>query len=253
MITINKRTNMKHLISILILACFVVPAKSQTANDIIKKIDDNMSSNTRIVESSMTIHGRRNSRTITSVSYTVGTEKSFTEYLSPAREKGTKMLKLEDKLWTYYPANDRIVQISGHMLRQSLMGSDLSYEDMMDDRKLNDVYNAVLETTEKQDGRTIYLLILTAKVDDAAYYSRKLWVDAQYYLPIKEELYAKSGQLLKQTILEDFKQIDGRWFPMKMNFKDMLKQGKGTDWVINKIQFNEEIPDYLFSKAALKQ
>jgi len=244
---------MKHLISILILACFVVPAKAQTANDIIKKIDDNMSSETRIVESSMTIHGRRNSRTITSVSYTVGTEKSFTEYLSPAREKGTKMLKLEDKLWTYYPANDRIVQISGHMLRQSLMGSDLSYEDMMDDRKLNDVYNAVLETTEKQNGRTIYLLKLTAKVDDAAYYSRKLWVDAQYYLPIKEELYAKSGQLLKQTILEDFKQIDGRWFPMKMNFKDMLKQGKGTDWVINKIQFNEEIPDYLFSKAALKQ
>jgi len=244
---------MKHLISILILACFVVPAKAQTANDIIKKIDDNMSSETRIVESSMTIHGRRNSRTITSVSYTVGTEKSCTEYLSPAREKGTKMLKLEDKLWTYYPANDRIVQISGHMLRQSLMGSDLSYEDMMDDRKLNDVYNAVLETTEKQNGRTIYLLKLTAKVDDAAYYSRKLWVDAQYYLPIKEELYAKSGQLLKQTILEDFKQIDGRWFPMKMNFKDMLKQGKGTDWVINKIQFNEEIPDYLFSKAALKQ
>ncbi|TRX70416.1 outer membrane lipoprotein-sorting protein [Carboxylicivirga sp. M1479] len=240
------------LIGVLLMAIIAV-LKSQTANEIMQKIDDNMSSENRVVESSMTIHGRRNSRTITSVSYTVGTEKSFTEYLSPPREKGTKMLKLEDRLWTYYPANDRIVQISGHMLRQSVMGSDLSYEDMMDDRQLTEVYVAVVESKEEIDGRSIFVLKLTAKVDDAAYHSRKLWVDAEYYLPTKEELYAKSGQLLKRTQLSDFQKVDGRWYPMKMNFKDVLKQGEGTDWEIISIRFNEEIPDYLFSKAALKQ
>jgi len=228
-------------------------AGAQNAEDIIEKIDINMSSDNRIIESSMTIHGRRNSRTITSVSYTIGNEKSFTEYLSPAREKGTKMLKLTDNLWTYYPANDRIVQISGHMLRQSVMGSDLSYEDMMDDRKLTDVYNGEIERTEQLNGRKVYVLKLTAKVDDAAYFSRRLWVDAEYYLPHKEELYAKSGQLLKRTTLSDFKKIDGRWYPMKLNFKDMLKQGKGTDWDIISIKFDQDIPDYLFTKAALKQ
>lgn len=244
---------MKHLLFVIVLSGLHGVICAQSANEIIQKIDRNMSSDNRVVESSMTIHGRRNSRTITSVSYTVGTEKSFTEYLSPAREKGTKMLKLDDKLWTYYPANDRIVQISGHMLRQSVMGSDLSYEDMMDDRKLSEMYNASIESTETIDGRKVFVLSLSAKVDDVAYFSRKLWVDAEYYLPHKEELYAKSGQLLKQTALSNFKKIDGRWYPMKLNFKDVLKQGKGTDWEILSIKFNEEIPEYLFTKAALKQ
>ncbi|MCT4586275.1 MAG: outer membrane lipoprotein-sorting protein [Carboxylicivirga sp.] len=244
---------MKFLIIIFSVVFLSLSANAQSADDIMKKIDQNMSSENRIVESSMTIHGRRNSRTITSVSYTIGTEKSYTEYLSPAREKGTKMLKLEDRLWTYYPSNDRTVQISGHMLRQSVMGSDLSYEDMMDDRKLGDIYTAEILSTEEYEGRKVYVLNLKAKVEDVAYDSRKLWVDAKYFLPHKEELYAKSGQLLKQTTLSNFKKIEGRWYPMKLNFKDVLKQGKGTDWEITSIKFNAEIPAYLFTKAALKQ
>jgi len=97
------------------------------------------------------------------------------------------------------------------------------------------------------------VLKLTAKVDNAAYHSRKLWVDAEYFLPTKEELFAKSGQLLKRTQLSNFKKIDGRWYPMKMNFKDVLKQGLGTDWEISSIKFNQDIPEYMFTKAALKQ
>ena len=45
-----------------------------------------------------------------------GEFKNFTEYLSPEREKGTKMLKLDDRLWIYSPTTDRIIQISGHLL-----------------------------------------------------------------------------------------------------------------------------------------
>ena len=68
---------------------------SPTASEIIQKVDDNMSSDTRITESQMIIHGRRNSRTITSVGYSRGKYDNFTEYLAPEREKGTKMLKLK--------------------------------------------------------------------------------------------------------------------------------------------------------------
>jgi outer membrane lipoprotein-sorting protein len=226
---------------------------AQNAKDIIKKIDDNMSAKNRIVESSMTIHGKRNSRTMTSISYSVGDEKSFTEYLSPAREQGTKMLKLENKLWIYSPSTDRTIQISGHMLRQSVMGSDLSYEDMMDDRKLTDVYNADVIGEEKTDGHETFVLELIAKVEDVAYYKRKLWVNKKYYVPLKEELFAKSGQLLKQTTLSEIKQIQGRWFPTKMVYKDMLKQGDGTEFIVQDIKFNQEILEYIFTKAALKQ
>jgi len=232
----------------------VFPVYGQPAADeILKKVEKNMSSENRIFESSMIIHGKRSSRTITSRSYSVGDKKSFTEYLSPAREQGTKMLKLENQLWIYSPSTDRTIQISGHMLRQSVMGSDLSYEDMMDDRKLTDVYAASVMGNDTVDGRKTWILELKAKVTDVAYYSRKMWIDQERYVPLKEELFAKSGQLLKRTTLSDVKLIQGRWFPMTIVYKDMLKEGSGTEFSITDVKFNQKIPYYIFTKAALKQ
>jgi len=224
-----------------------------SADDILKKVDQNMSSKNRVFESQMTIQNKRNSRTITSKSYSVSDKKSFTEYLSPARETGTKMLKLENQLWIYSPATDRIVQISGHMLRQSVMGSDLSYEDMMDDRKLSDIYTAIVSGNEMIEQRKVWVLELTAKVEDVAYFKRKIWIDQVRYVPLKEELFAKSGQLLKRSTLSDVIQVKGRWFPTKIVYKDMLKQGDGTEFKITKIEFDAEIPEYIFTKAALKK
>ena len=243
---------MKH---ILIIIGLLIPTGliAQTAEEIIKKIDNNMTSENRIVESAMIIHGKRNSRTMTSISHTVGDKQSFTEYLSPAREKGTKMLKLEDKLWIFSPSTDRTIQISGHMLRQSVMGSDFSYEDIMDDRELMDMYNAEIVGEEEIDGRKTIVLELIAKVADVAYYKRKMWVDAEQFVPLKEDLFAKSGQLLKRSTLSDVQKIQGKWYPMKITYKDMLKQGDGTEIQMTSIKFDQEIPEYIFSKAALKK
>ncbi|MBN1413810.1 MAG: outer membrane lipoprotein-sorting protein [Bacteroidales bacterium] len=244
-----KTTIIATLLTVITGAVFSQPA----ADDILKKVEKNISSENRIFESSMIIHGKRTSRTITSRSYSVGDKKAFTEYLSPAREQGTKMLKLEDQLWIYSPSTDRTIQISGHMLRQSVMGSDLSYEDMMDDRKLTDVYTATVTGSEEVDGRKCHVLELKAKVTNVAYFSRKMWIDAERFVPLKEELFAKSGQLLKRTTLSDVKMIQSRWFPMIIVFKDMLKEGEGTEFIITDVKFNQNIPEYIFTKAALKQ
>lgn len=240
-----------NLCLILTIAGFEIHA--QDAEAILKQVDRNMSSTNRIFESSMTIHGRRTSRTITSRTYSVGDKQSFTEYLSPPKEQGTKMLKLENQLWIYSPSTDRTIQISGHMLRQSVMGSDLSYEDMMDDRKLTDLYEAKIAGTEIIDGRETWKLELVAKVSNVNYHSQKIWIDKERFVPLKQEMYARSGQLLKRTELRDVQKIQGRWFPTTIIFKDMLKEGDGTEFKITSIKFDQAIPDYIFSKAALKQ
>ncbi len=245
---------MKHLITATVLSLIsFTPLKSQnpTAKDVIERVEQNMSSENRITSSEMIIYGKRKTRTIVSKGYSEGNEKSFTEYLAPAREKGVKMLKLGEKLWIYSPHTDRTIQLSGHMLRQSVMGSDLSYEDMMENRELTDLYTITIIATETFDNRTCWKLELIAKVNDVAYYKRIMWVDQERYVPLKEELFAKSGQLLKRTTLSDIKQIQGRWFPTKMNYKDMLKTGKGTDFIITDISFNNKIPPHIFTKSAL--
>ena len=244
---------MKKTTLLLLTILTVGTLMGQEAEEILREVDKNLSAESRIVESGMTIHGRRSSRTMTSKSYTVGNEKSFTEYLSPAREKGTKMLKLDKEMWLYSPSTDRTIMISGHMLRQSVMGSDLSYEDMMEDRKLTDMYAASLAGEEAIEGRACYVLQLKSKVVDAAYDVQKLWVDTERLIPLKQALYAKSGQLLKQVTLGDVQRVSNRWYPMKMVYKDMLKDGKGTEWNITKIKFDTKIPEHVFSKASLKQ
>ena len=244
---------MKYLITLLFALLSITQTNAQDATTILNKVDDNINSNTSITKSDMIIYGRRNKRVVTSVGYSEGKNKSFSEYLAPAREKGTKMLKLEDNLWIYSPSTDRTIQLSGHMLKQSLMGSDLSYEDMMENRKLTEMYDAKVIGEEMIDERKTWVLQLNAKVDDASYDSRKVWVDTERYVPLREELFAKSGQLLKRTELKDVKKIDGRWYPTKMNYKDMLKDGKGTDFIVLEIEFDVEIPAYIFSKGALKR
>jgi outer membrane lipoprotein-sorting protein len=211
-----------------------------------------MSSKNRIVTSKMIIHGARGERTLEAKTWAEGDNKACTEYISPAREAGTKMLKLEDQLWIFSPSTDRTIQISGHMLRQSVMGSDLSYEDMMEDSKLTEKYDAAVTGTEKYQDVNCWIVEMNAKTSDVSYQLRKVWVDQQRYMPLKEELYAKSGSLLKRTELSDINKIGSRWFPYKIVFKDMLRKGDGTEFIIESIEFDQAIPEYVFTKASLR-
>ena len=229
-------------------------ADDMSVQDIIKAMDNNLNAKSRVLTSRMIVHGRRASRTIESRNWVMGANQAFTEYLSPPREAGTKMLKLGDKLWTYSPQTDRVIQISGHMLRQSVMGSDMSYNDMMEDRPMEELYEATLEESVMIDGRDHWIMVLEAKVKGLSYPKRRAWIDKEYLLPMKEELYAKSGKLLKTSTMEGIKRIQGRWFPSRFVFKDELKRNsKGTEWVIDDIKFDVDIPDSRFSKSKLRK
>lgn len=236
----------------LVFPAFVLKAQP-SGEELLKRVDEVMTSDTKIITSKMVVHGRRNSRTIESKSWIKGQDESFTEYLAPPREAGTKMLKLGDQLWTYSPQTDRTIRISGHMLRQSVMGSDLSYEDMMEDPKLSNLYNATVVGEETILNRPCWVVELTAKTADIAYHSRKVWVDQDRYILMREERYAKSGKLLKTMTINKVERMSGRWVATSVTFKDQLQSGKGTDFILDSIQFNEPIPEYMFSKAALRK
>lgn len=245
-----------YLLALLLIWPVMIVAQSErtpTAEELIEAMDDNLTADTQVLTSRMVVHGRRTSRTITSRSWIEGTEKAFTEYLDPPREAGTKMLKVGDQLWTYNPQADRVIQISGHMLRQSLMGSDFSYEDMMEDQSLLDAYDGVVEGSEILEDRDCWVVTLTAKEEGQSYYVRKAWVDKEWLLPMREELYAKSGALLKSARVDDIMQVEGRWYPKVWVFKDELKRdSEGTEWIVDEISFDVEIPESRFSRAALR-
>jgi outer membrane lipoprotein-sorting protein len=239
--------------SLVLLLPFLATQQGPSGDEILKKVDENMFSDTRIIESRMVIHGRRATRTVESKSWQRGTSESYTEFLAPAREKGTKMLKLNDMLWEYSPSTDRTIMISGHLLRQSVMGSDLSYEDMMDDPHLPHMYSATVSSEDTAQGRECWVLDLKPKKDDIAYDHRRIWVDKARYVILRENLYAKSDKLLKTMEVREVMKVQGRWLAKSVLYKDVLKEGEGTEFLMDSVTFDAKIPEYLFSKAGLRR
>jgi negative regulator of sigma E activity len=133
------------------------------------------------------------------------------------------------------------------------MGSDLSYEDMMEDPHLPNLYSANVSAEETSGGRPCWVLDLNAKKEDISYFSRKVWVDKARYILLKENLYAKSGKLLKTMEIREVMEVQNHWIAKSVLYKDVLKEGEGTEFFVDSIVLDAAIPDYLFSKAALRK
>ena len=247
------RVSVRSVGYVLSVLCALSLAALPDGDSLLARVDANAGSDSKVVVARMTIHGRRGTRTISTMSYISGTDRAFTEYLSPERDRGTKMLKLGNQLWTYAPDSDRTIMISGHMLRQSVSGSDLSYEDMMEDPRLANLYTATTAGLDTVLERPAWRLELAAKNSGVAYQQRKLWVDAERGVVLKEERFSKSGTLLKTMEASSLRRFDGRWVADRALFRDALRDGGGTEFALDSIRFDVRIPDYIFSKAVLRK
>jgi len=187
------------------------------------------------------------------IGYAQGKDRSYMEFTAPARDKGTRFLKLEDGMWIYLPAVEKATKIAGHMLRQSMMGSDFSYDDLMENKKLKELYEIQLTGSDTAFGKECYVLDLNAKTEEVAYTRRKLWVDKESFIPRKVELYAKSGRLLKEIGITDFQRIGDRNYPTRIRMINKLRQSTYSEMVLTDIQLDAEIPPKIFTKAYLER
>jgi hypothetical protein len=111
----------------------------------------------------------------------------------------------------------------------------------------------IVVSEETALGRPCWVLELTAKKEDTAYFRRKAWVDRERFVILGEEMYARSGKLLKNLEAKSVRRFGSRWVQDRMVFKDAMKTGDGTEFIIESMEFDAAIPDYIFSKASLRR
>ena len=243
------------LIVIVLLFLFsslmAISARELTAEEIIKRRDDNEYLDSVKIEAEMIIVS--GDRKITKTMIALSDKKnSFVEFTN-AQDRGTKFLKREDDLWMFFPDAEEIIKISGHMLNQGMMGSDYSYQDVMEADKLTDLYDFKIIGEEKIEGRLCYVLEGVAKKGvKVSYYRRVSWVDKERFVGLKEELYAQSGKLLKETKTNEIQEIEGRWIPVDSVMENKLRKNTYTRFKITQIEFNPEIPEETFSLQNLR-
>lgn len=239
------------IISILITSLIITTAAEMTAEEIINKRDDNEYFDTAQMEAEMIIvsGGRKIIKTMVALT---DKKNSFVEFTNP-QDRGTKFLKREDDLWMFFPDAEEIIKISGHMLNQGMMGSDFSYQDVMEADKLTDLYDFKIIKEEEFEGRPCYVLEGIAREGvKVSYYRRISWVDKERFIGLKEELYAESGRILKETKANVIEEIEGRWVPTNSVMENKLRKDTYTEFVITQIKFNLEIPEETFSLQNLR-
>ena len=239
----------------LVAAVLLLPAgaaTAQTAEEILTKMDANMTFGTRITGGTMTISRADGTEDVKTMKmWGRGGVDSFVKFESPARDKGVKYLKLDDNLYMFLPRTGKVVKISGHLLRQSLMDSDFSYEDMMEARKLLVDYTPRIAGEETLDGEHCWVLELDGKREGVSYARRKIWVTKETLVPVKSELYAKSGMLMKVSTSTRIMTYGGRHYPLRLTMEDKLKKGSKTVMLLTDPSFDVDIPDRYFSRRSL--
>ncbi len=224
-----------------------------TVEEILDRMDAQMTFDSRSSVSRMLIITPEETREKQFRSFARGQEDALLVFDKPRRDAGTKFLKLEGQMWIYFPRTEKTVKLSGHLLRQSMLGSDFSYEDMTENRKMLDDYDGELLDDEDLGGEPCYVIHLKEKERGMSYPERRYWVAKSTFLPVREERYAKSGRLLKVARFEDVRQFEDRAYPARIIMEDKLKEGSRTEVVLDEIRFKIPEPEGVFDRRNLRR
>ena len=242
------------VLTLVLFPPLIAPVRAQPPTaEILERIDRNMTYTTARMKARMTITYREgDERVLEFDSWSEGQDRSFLAFTAPARDAGSRFLRMQDAMWIYLPRVGKSVRIQGHMLRQGLMGSDFSYGDASENPHMAEDYEAVVEGSDTLEGRPVWILRLTAKRDDLSYPTRKVWVDAERWIPLQEERFARSGKLLKRLTMGDVRQIGGRWFPFRMSLDNLLQTDTSTVLQVVDIEIGVAIPAETFTLRHLE-
>jgi len=229
---------------------FAQNLKNLTGVEIIKRMEANQAEKSSVSEGSFIITDRFGERKKTFKAVSQGKTRTLLEFTNP-EEAGQKILRIGDEIYLYFPEAEDIIHLKGSALRDSVMGSDLSYEDMTGEKSLLDIYNVSLEGMETIDGKKCYVVELTAKTRKVVYPKEKLWVDAELFVAKKALYYALSGRLLKEMDVQKIITVKGKNIPVQLSMRDAMKKNSKTVFIIDNIKIDVPVDSKTFSLEEL--
>ncbi|NCB02208.1 MAG: outer membrane lipoprotein-sorting protein [Spirochaetia bacterium] len=189
-------------------------------------------------------------KTSTFEAYSKGSYDSLIEFTS-IMEKGQKVLRTEGELYLYYPDANELIRLTGAALRQSLLGSDISYEDMTGEKDTLRDYDVTLGGTKMINGKECYELHLVAKTRKVAYPKQLIYVDTETFVVMKGEYSTSSDRVLKEIEVLSTMKVGERTIPNETKIVDTLKRNTSTIMKINSIEIDIPLNDDLFSIDSL--
>jgi outer membrane lipoprotein-sorting protein len=225
-------------------------AGAQNAEQILQRLEDSQHFRTQEAEGTLVITDRFGARTKSFHSYAEGEDHMLLAFTNP-EEKGQKILRLAGEIYLYFPEAEEVLHLQGAALKESVLGSDFSYEDLTAEESLLSRYEPRLAGREPIEGREYFVLELKARKRGAAYPMEKIWVDAERYVLRRAEYYALSGKLLKDMEVLEVKEVSGRFVMTRAIMRDRMKKDSSTELRLGRLRLDEPLPRDIFSLERL--
>ncbi len=238
------------LVLVLLTCAFNIFASEQSAQDLLDKMEQLMDFDSAIMSMTMVNTDRLGS---TSMVFTTSQKGNGDTILvvTEGPDKGQKILRLNNDIYIYYPDAEEVVRLSSSGLKNSFLGSDFSYEDLTGDDDYSKRFNSSIEATVEVDGLACYVVRLEAKKSSETYQLQKVYIAVDSNLPVKFEMYSKSGKLLKTMSYLDFVQQSGVWYPTHIKVINAVKKNSYSDITITDLNFNVALDESKFNKEEL--
>ena len=181
---------------------------------------------------------------------------------SPADVRGTKTLLVEhsrgdDDLWIYLPAMKKVRRLVASNKKDSFVGTDFSYGDVIGHR-VEDWSHKILRE-EKVDGKNCTVLESTPvrpEVGENSGYSKRVsWIDQESFVALKGESYDLNGQIFKKFAARSVQKVDAKnnkWQPMVLESEN-VQTGHKTVLEFKNYKANVGVSKELFSSRSLER
>jgi outer membrane lipoprotein-sorting protein len=240
----------RRLACITILLSLALPVFSLSGEEIIRKMEFNQVHDSAEATGSFVITDRFGTRVKTYKAYSVGEERMLLQFTNP-EEAGQKILRIDDEIYLYFPEAEEIIHLQGAALKDSIMGSDFSYEDLTGGKDLLDDYTVTVQGNEMVDGHDCYRLHLEAKRKDVVYPMQTIWVDSKMFVYRKVMLYSLKGRELKEMSIKEFREVSGKIVPVHLEMQDKMKKNSKTVFITQSLKINIPVDPSLFSLEEL--
>lgn len=229
-------------------------AQELSATEIIQKADEKVRGKTNHSIMEMQIVRPTWSRTISMKSWSNGLDYSMTYITAPAKDKGQVFMKRETEMWNWMPSISRMIKIPASMMSQGWMGSDYTNDDILKESSIVRDYVHSIDREEVVEGMNCYKIEMIPKEEAAVIWAKVYkWITKDEFIQIKSEYYDEDNDLVKSDFGYDFKKMDGRLIPSRVEIVPAGDEGKKTVILMKDVQFDIELPSSYFSQQNMKR
>lgn len=183
-------------------------------------------------------------------------------FLAPADIKGTVTLLIEqsgqdDDMWIYLPSLKKTRRLVSNNKRDSFVGSDLTFGDLIGHKPSDWV--STLQKEDTLDGKPVYVVESLPKDElvksYTGYSKRRIWIDKASFIALKTDYWDETGRFLKTIQVSDVRLVDGehsKWQFMQLDAENHQNHHK-TVLHFDDYKVNQKLADNLFTPRILEK